>query len=115
MLQTIEETELKMPSDFRWHLFLVSAGYLPDTIIGAEAIFIIFTIKEMMRLLHLGNNKINKMLKELEAHNLVYRSHQGLGKPNKIYVYDLLKADNDNWLPKQFKYRKGRTNEKEIL
>ena len=38
-----------------------------------------------------------------------------LGKPNKIYVYDLLKADNSNWLPKQFKHRKGRTNEKEIL
>ena len=55
------------------------------------------------------------MLKELEAHNLIYRSHQGLGKPNKIYVYDLLKADNSNWLPKQFKHRKGRTNEKEIL
>ncbi len=79
------------------------------------AIFIIFTIKEMMRLLHLGNKKINKMLKEMEAHNLIYRSHQGLGKPNKIYVYDLLKADNSNWLPKQFKHRKGRTNEKEIL
>ena len=31
MLQTTEETELKMPSDFRWHSFLVSAGYLPDT------------------------------------------------------------------------------------
>ena len=27
----------------------------------------------------------------------------------------LLKADNDNWLPKQSKHRKGRTNEKEIL
>lgn len=77
--------------------------------------FIIFTIKEMMKLLHLGNKKINKMLKELEVHNLIYRSHQGLGKPNKIYVYDLLKADNSNWLPKQFKHRKGRTNEKEIL
>lgn len=79
------------------------------------AIFIIFTIKEMMKLLHLGNKKIKKMLKELEVHNLIYRSHQGLGKPNKIYVYDLLKADNGNWLPKQFKHRKGRTNEKEIL
>ena len=31
MLQTTEETELTMPSDFRWHFFLVSAGYLPDT------------------------------------------------------------------------------------
>ena len=43
------------------------------------ATFIIFTIKEMMKLLHLGNKKINKMLKELEAHNLIYRSCQGLG------------------------------------
>ena len=31
MLQTTEDTELTMPSDFRWHFFLVSAGYLPDT------------------------------------------------------------------------------------
>ena len=31
MLQTTEETELTMPSDFRWHSFLVSADYLPDT------------------------------------------------------------------------------------
>ena len=80
-----------------------------------DTTFIFFTTKEMMKLLHLENKKINKMLKELEVHNLIYRSHQGLGKPNKIYVYDLLKADNDNWLPKQFKHRKGRTNEKEIL
>ena len=27
-----------MPSDFRWHSFLVSAGYLPDT--GSFAVFI---------------------------------------------------------------------------
>ena len=33
-------------------------------------------------------------------------SDLALGKPNKIYVYDLLKADNSNWLPKQFKHRK---------
>ena len=33
MLQTTEETELTMPSDFRWHSFLVSAGYLPDTLL----------------------------------------------------------------------------------
>ncbi len=69
----------------------------------------------MMKLLHLGNKKINKMLKELDAQNLIYRSHQGLGKSNKIYVYDLLKADNSNWLSKQFMHRKGRINKKEIL
>lgn len=72
--------------------------------------YISILIKEMMMLLNLGNKKINRMLKGLESYNLIYRSHQGLGKPNKIYVYDLLKADNSNWLTKQFKHRKGRTN-----
>ena len=38
-MQTIEETELKMPSDFRRHSFLVSAGYLSDTIISLIAAF----------------------------------------------------------------------------
>ena len=46
--------------------------------------YISILIKEMMMLLNLGNKKINRMLKELELYNLIYRSHQGLGKPNKI-------------------------------
>lgn len=55
------------------------------------------------------------MLIELEQHGLIYRRHQGLGRSNKIYVYDLLKADNSNWLPKQIMFGKGRINEKEVL
>ena len=77
--------------------------------------YIIFTIEEIMNLMNLGNKKVNKMLKELEEHGLIYRRHQGLGKPNKIYVYDLLKADNSNWLPKQIMYGKWSRNEKEVL
>ena len=77
--------------------------------------YIIFTIEEIMNLMNLGNKKVNKMLKELEAHGLIYRRHQGLGRPNKIYVYDLLKADNSNWLPKQIMFGKGSSNEKEVL
>lgn len=61
--------------------------------------YIFFTIEEIMNLLHLGNKKINNMLKELEQ--------QGLGRPNKIYVYDLLKADNSNWIPKKFLTERG--------
>lgn len=64
--------------------------------------------------MNLGNKKVNKMLKELEEHGLIYRRHQGLGKPNKIYVYDLLKADNSNWLPKQIMYGKWSRNEKAL-
>lgn len=46
--------------------------------------YIIFTIEEIMNLMNLGNKKVNKMLKELEEHGLIYRRHQGLGRPNKI-------------------------------
>ena len=77
--------------------------------------YIIFTIEEIMNLMNLGNKKVNKMLKELEEHGLIYRRHQGLGRPNKIYVYDLFKADNSNWLPKQIIFGKGSSNEKEVL
>ncbi len=62
-------------------------------------IFIYFTIEEMMKLLNNGNKKINKLLMELEQHDLILRRHQGLGKPNKIYVFDLLRSDNSNWKP----------------
>lgn len=41
-----------------------------------------------------------------KAFECVARDDQGLGRPNKIYVYDLLKADNSNWLPKQFMLEK---------
>ena len=74
--------------------------------------YIIFTIEEIMNLMNLGNKKVNKMLKE---HGLIYRRHQGLGRPNKIYVKELLKADNSNWLPKQIIFGKGSSNEKEVL
>ena len=77
--------------------------------------YIIFTIEEIMNLMNLGNKKVNKMLKELEKHGLIYRRHQGLGRQNKVYVYDLLKADNSNWFPKQIMFGKGSSNEKEVL
>ncbi len=51
----------------------------------------------------------------METHGVIYRRHQDLGRPNKIYVYDLLKADNSNWLPKQIMFGKGNINEKEVL
>lgn len=69
--------------------------------------YIIFTIEEIMNLMNLGNKKVNKMLKELEEHGLIYRRHQGLGRPNKIYVYDLLKADNSNWFQNKLCSERG--------
>ena len=61
--------------------------------------YIIFTIEEIMNLMNLGNKKVNKMLKELEEHGLIYRRHQDLGRPNKIYVHDILQPETSEWTP----------------
>lgn len=63
-----------------------------------DCTFIYFTIEEMMKKLQLGNKKINGLLKELESYALVFRRHQGMGKPNKIYVRDLLNNKNPKWI-----------------
>ncbi len=62
-------------------------------------VFIYFTVEEMMSLLNCGNKKVNELLKELEKYELVQRHRRGLGKPNRIYVYDLLSPHNPNWKP----------------
>ena len=61
--------------------------------------YIIFTIEEIMNLMNLGNKKVNKMLIELEQHGLIYRRHQVLGKPNKIYVHNILQPETSEWTP----------------
>ena len=70
-------------------------------------VFIYFTIAEMMKIMHYGNKKINELLKELERYDLIMRRHRGLGKPNRIYVYDLLRADNSKWKPFENAVEKG--------
>lgn len=61
-------------------------------------VFIYFTIEEMMRITHYGNKKINELLKELEKNHLILRRHRGLGKPNRIYVNNVMVEDL-NWSP----------------
>lgn len=34
-----------------------------------------------------------------KADGLIYRRHQGLGKPNKIYVHDILQPEISEWTP----------------
>lgn len=61
--------------------------------------YIIFTIEEIMNLMNLGNKKVNKMLIELEPHGLIYRRHQGLGKPNKCIMKTQKKMQHLNDVP----------------
>ena len=70
-------------------------------------VFIYFTIEEMIRLVNCGNKKVNELLKELEKHDLVQRQRRGLGRPNRIYVYDMLAPHNPNWKPGAKKGLKG--------
>lgn len=62
-------------------------------------VFIFFTVEAMMSLLNCGNKKVNELLKELENYNLVQRQRRGLGRPNRIYVNDILAQYNPNWKP----------------
>ena len=66
-------------------------------------VYVYFTIEEMMKLLHYGNKKINETLKELEDHDLIFREHMGLGRPNRIYVNDILSPFDPGWKPKNIK------------
>ena len=68
-----------------------------------KSLFEDLTIEEMMKLLHYGNKKINETLKELEDHDLIFREHRGLGRPNRIYVNDILSPFDPGWKPKNIK------------
>ena len=48
------------------------------------------TVQEAMKILNCGNKKAIKVLKELESAQLIERIRQGLNKPCKIYVRDVL-------------------------
>ena len=54
---------------------------------------IYLTIQETMRILNCGNKKAIKVLKELEQWRLIARIRQGLNKPCKIYVREILQTD----------------------
>ena len=62
-------------------------------------VFINYTIKEMMAITNYGNKKINELLKELEKYQLIKRKHRGLGRANRIYVYDVLESTGSGWKP----------------
>ena len=65
-------------------------------------VFIIYTIEEMMEQLGCAEQKIAKLLTELEKKaGLIERKRQGLGKPNLIYVKNFVNNSMENYLPPQ--------------
>lgn len=49
-------------------------------------VYIYFTLEEIKEVFNIGNDKVSKLMKELEAYDLICRKRQGLGKPTIIYV-----------------------------
>lgn len=50
-------------------------------------VYIIFTVEDIMTAMGCGNQKVGRLLSELEKKaDLIERKRQGLGKPNLIYV-----------------------------
>ena len=58
-------------------------------------VYIIYTLKEAMDALGCANQKATKLFNELEKYGLIERKHQGLCKPNLIYVLDFLDRSED--------------------
>ena len=58
-------------------------------------VYIIYTLKEAMDALGCANQKATKLFNELEKYGLIERNHQGLCKPNLIYVLDFLDRSED--------------------
>ena len=50
------------------------------------AVFLIFTVSDLMLLLDKGKMKVTKMKKELQEHGLLREVRQGLNKPNRLYL-----------------------------
>ena len=50
------------------------------------AVFLIFTVSDLMLLLDKGKMKVAKIKKELQEHGLLREVRQGLNKPNRLYL-----------------------------
>lgn len=50
------------------------------------AVFLIFTVSDLMLLLDKGKMKVTKIKKELQDHGLLREVRQGLNKPNRLYL-----------------------------
>lgn len=59
-------------------------------------VYIIFTIKMISDIFNVGKSTAMRMLKELEKAGLIRKRHQGMGKPNIIYVTEFEEYSNED-------------------
>lgn len=52
-------------------------------------VFLIFTVKELEKVLGCGKNKVIQIKKELTEYGLLEEERQGLNRPNRLYVLNV--------------------------
>lgn len=60
-------------------------------------VFIVYTIDSLATDMHVKQSTVKNALKNLEENKLIVRQHQGLGRPNRIYVkvpHDALQGES---------------------
>lgn len=83
-------------------------GWLDDK----GRVYIIYTLEQVMADLHCANQKVSRMMKELEKIGLIERKRQGQGKPTLIYVKDFTTGlDEEHPKPSQVQTHENHESE----
>ena len=61
-----------------------------------DAVFIFYTLEEIMKTMGCGESKAVRLRKQLCAHGLIRLKRQGLNKPHKIYVKNIVENNVEN-------------------
>lgn len=69
-------------------------------------VYLIFTIKDLCKLLNCGTQKVTKIKKELENFNLLEQEGIDLNKPNSIYILEPNTSGKTN-INKEFRNSKS--------
>lgn len=61
-----------------------------DWVDGQGQVYIIFTLEEIMQMIHCANQKATRLMQQLEMAGLIEQTQYARGCPKRIYVKDCL-------------------------
>lgn len=94
LMKDVQFRELSTDAKLLYGLMLDRMGLSRQSgwIDADKRVYIYFTLDEIQNTLYCGHNKAVRILAELEQYALIERIKQGLGKPARIYVTNILAA-----------------------
>ena len=69
-----------------------------DWVDGQGRVYIIFTLEEIMQVIHCANQKATRLMRQLEKAGLIEQTQYARGCPKRIYVKDCLSLYHSNVL-----------------